>query len=129
MNKIKLSKELVLFLVFFLITSSISAFAFPYNNSLNNKNNSITNYQASNSNIKNIKIDLDFSTPDVLDDGENVVVHIAESDVSRIDLGKPVLPVNLTVFELPFGSQIVEVNYIHSSPWIFNLTGKMVFVA
>jgi hypothetical protein len=44
-----------------------------------------------------------------------------------MDPGKPVLPVNLLVFELSFGTKIIDVEYEHSTPEIIDLPAKIAF--
>ena len=43
--------------------------------------------------------------------------------------GRPVLPVNLSVMEFPFGSRILGVYYRHSVPEIINLTQPLAFAS
>ena len=79
--------------------------------------------------IKYIEIDLDFSDPEVVPYGSYVIVRLDESDLNRMDPGQPVLPVNLSVFELPFGTEILGVEYEHSAPIIYNITKKIAFAS
>ncbi len=44
-----------------------------------------------------------------------------------MDPGKPVLPVNISVYELIFGSKIINVEYQNSTPEIINLSGLISF--
>jgi len=98
----------------------------------------------SESDIKYIEIDLDFSYPEIVPYGDYVIIRLNEADLivpygdyviirlneadlNRMDPGKPVLPVNLSIFELPFGTKILDVEYEHSTPIIYNLTGKIAF--
>jgi len=79
------------------------------------------------SDIKYIEIDLNFSYPEIVPYGDYFIIHLNEADLNRMDPGKPVLPVNLSIFELPFGSKILDVEYTHSTPIIYNLTRKIAF--
>jgi len=79
------------------------------------------------SDIKYIEMDLDFSYPEIVPYGDYVIIRLNEADLNRMDPGKPVLPVNLSIFELPFGTKILDVDYEHSTPIIYNLTGKIAF--
>ncbi|MBN2603282.1 MAG: hypothetical protein JXA91_04025, partial [Candidatus Thermoplasmatota archaeon] len=79
------------------------------------------------SNIKYIEKSFTFSFPEIVPYKDSYVIRIAETDLNRMDPANPVLPVNLSVFELQFGSEIIDVNYIHSSPWIFTLPSNLVF--
>ena len=50
---------------------------------------------------------LRITEPEIVDYGEYSNVYIENSDVYTIGDGKPVLPVNLSVFEFPFGTEII----------------------
>jgi len=89
----------------------------------NLKDNDLSDY----SNIKYIEKSFTFSFPEIVPYENNYVIRVAETDLNRMDPGNPVLPVNLSVFELEFGSQIIDVNYIHTSPWIYTLPSNLVF--
>ena len=69
----------------------------------------------------------DFSDPEIVIDGEYVYVYIDESDLNRINPGKPVLPVNLTVMEFPFNAEIINVRCYHSIPETIGLTQPLAF--
>jgi len=79
------------------------------------------------SDIKHITIELDFSDPELVMHDDYVIVRVKETDLNRIEPGKPVLPVNLSTFKLPLGTHIVNVEYVHSTPIIINLTKKLAF--
>jgi len=81
----------------------------------------------SESDIKYIEIDLDFSYPEIVHYDDYVIIRVNETDLNRMDPGKPVLPVNLSFFELPLGSKILDVEYEHSLPIVYNLTKKIAF--
>jgi hypothetical protein len=81
---------------------------------------------------KHIEIELSFSDPEVIPYGTYHVVKVTETNHNRIvmfdyDPGKPVLPVNISVFKLEFGSKIVDVDFEHSDPETINLTGILSF--
>jgi len=44
-----------------------------------------------------------------------------------MDPGEPIVPFDLSVFELPFGTTIVDVDYETSTPEVINLSGKLTF--
>ena len=79
------------------------------------------------SDIKNIELDFVFSPPEIVPYEDYVIKSIKESDLNKINPGLPVLPVNLTSLELSFGTKIINVEYEHSPPIIFNLTKKIAF--
>jgi hypothetical protein len=78
-------------------------------------------------NIKYIEKSFTFSFPEIAPYKDSYVIRIAETNLNMMDSGNPVLPVNLSVFELEFGSEIIDVNYIHSSPWIYTLPSNLTF--
>ena len=65
---------------------------------------------------------LHFSDPEIIEENDSVYIYVNESDVNRLEAGKPVLPVNLTVMEFPFGTKILGINYETSPPEQINLT-------
>ncbi|MFH1101605.1 MAG: C25 family cysteine peptidase, partial [Methanobacteriota archaeon] len=67
-----------------------------------------------------------FSDPTIVEGNDSVLVQVPEGNLNRINPGKPVLPVNLTVWNLPFGSRITEVNYSYAEPEVFNLSKPLV---
>ena len=78
-------------------------------------------------NVKNIEINLSFSDPEVVKYNDYWVIRVNETDHNRMDPGKPVLPVNISVYELIFGSKIINVEYQNSTPEIINLSGIISF--
>ncbi|UCD13000.1 MAG: peptidase C25 [Thermoplasmatales archaeon] len=72
-----------------------------------------------------IKLEFFFSDPIVVVDGDHIWVYINESDLNMMIPGQPVLPVNLSVLEFLFGTEILSVEYDHSPPQIINLTGTL----
>ena len=81
---------------------------------------------------KNIELNFSFSTPEVSPYFNYYVVRVNETNHNRIvvldrDPGKPVLPVNLSVFKLEFGSKITQVEIEHSNPETMNLSGQLAF--
>ena len=81
---------------------------------------------------KYIELNLSFSYPEVEKYGNYWIVRIKETNHNRwvlfdLNPGKPVLPVNITINELMFGSQILDITYEHSNPQIINLTDELVY--
>jgi len=128
MINITCNKSLAIGLMVLLIVSGcIPAFGSHVKNNLTEFTSGEKVCLTSNSDIKYIEIDLDFSYPEIVPYGDYVIIRLNEADVNRMDPGKPVLPVNLSIFELPFGTKILDVEYEHSTPIIYNLTGKIAF--
>jgi len=125
-----LKKRLAIGLVLLFIISACSP-AFG----LHIKNNSFTELvreekiSTFKSEIKYIEINLDFSEPEIVPYNGYIIIRLKESDLNRMDSGRPVLPVNLSVFELPFGSEIIGVEYEHSVPLIYDITKKLAFAS
>lgn len=91
-----------------------------------------TDYLTVDSEIKYIEIEHSFSDPEIVKHGNYWVVRVNETNHNRLvlfdmDPGKPVLPVNISVFELIFGSEIINVEYEHSTPEIIDLEGQLAF--
>ena len=82
--------------------------------------------------IKYIEIELTFSDPEIEKYGDYWVVKVKETNHNRYvlfdsDPGKPVLPVNISIFNLEFGSKILDLNFEYSNPEIINLSGQLAF--
>lgn len=129
MNKITLRRGIVVGLfIIFAFSSCIPAFGLQIKNSESNEILDLT----ADPDIKYIEIKLSFSDPEVVKYGKYWVVRVKETNYNRyvlfdLDPGKPVLPVNISVFELIFGSKILDVNYENSTPEIIDLPGKLAF--
>ncbi|MCK5112620.1 MAG: hypothetical protein KAQ84_03675 [Thermoplasmatales archaeon] len=82
-------------------------------------------FEETGSEAQSITLEFFFSYPTVVVDGENIWVYVNESDLNMMIPDQPILPVNLTVLEFEFGTEIIAVEYEHSTPEIINLTGKL----
>jgi len=76
---------------------------------------------------KYIEINLSFSDPEVVKYNDYWVIRVNETNHNRMDPGKPVLPVNISIYELIFGSKIIDIKYQNSTPEIINLSGIIAF--
>ena len=74
-----------------------------------------------------IKKEFNFSEPTIKVNNGYSNVYVKEANLYSINDGRPVVPVNLTVVELPFGSKIINVNYEHSEPKEISLSNKLSF--
>ncbi|MCK5031034.1 MAG: hypothetical protein KAR64_06170, partial [Thermoplasmatales archaeon] len=106
----------ILLVMLFFISGCIPAFGSHVKNNSTEFAPGEKAYLTSKSGIKYIEIDLDFSYPEIVPYGDYVIIRLNEADLNRMDPGKPVLPVNLSIFELPFGTKILDVEYEHSTP-------------
>jgi hypothetical protein len=123
-------KKIIVFLIIGLLLFSgvLSVFGTEINiNSSKFQGKTNINYDE-----KEIDIELSFSDPEVIPYGNYSVVRVRETNHNRIlmfdyDPGKPVLPVNISVFKLEFGSKIIDIDFEYSAPEIINLTGFISF--
>jgi len=76
-------------------------------------------------NIKQITLEFSFSDPTISTDGDQIWVYLDESDLNMMIPDKPVLPVNITVLEFVFGTEIIDVEYSHSDPIEINLSRQI----
>ena len=128
MFKIFIKKGLVTgLLLLFIISNSFPVFGLNNSNNSSVEMSSEDNHSSFESEIKYIEIDLDFSYPEIVPYDDYVIVRIEESDLNRMDSGQPVLPVNLSIFQLPFGTEIINVEYENSVPIIYNISKKLAF--
>jgi len=116
----------VLLIIIFTLSSCIHAFGLQIQKSDFDERINTT------SDIKYIEIKLSFSYPEIVRHGNYFVVRVNETNHNQYVLfdlnpGKPVLPVNISNFELVFGSKILDLSYEHSPPKIIDLPGKLTF--
>ncbi len=119
MNKKLVSIIAVLIFVF----SSISVFG----QNLTDKSKEMISF-----NEKSFEIDFSFSYPTVKEQYNYSVVKVEETNHNRIKMfdyetSYPVLPVNISVFKLPFGTKISDISYENSSSEIIELGSKLSF--
>lgn len=127
MNNINLKKGMMLGLVLILIASSCVTALNLHTKSISFLE--IRSDQNADSILEPITqfitLEFFFSDPNVVVDDENIWVYINESDLNMIIPDQPVLPVNLSVLEFEFGTEILSVDYEHSCPEIIDLPGKL----
>ncbi|MDG6229272.1 MAG: C25 family cysteine peptidase [Candidatus Thermoplasmatota archaeon] len=70
---------------------------------------------------------LRFSYPEVVLRQDTVNIYVKEADFNSINDQWPVLPVNITTFELPFGSKIIDVMVSYSDPEIIKLPAPVAY--
>jgi hypothetical protein len=123
-------KKIIIFSIIclLLLSSNLSAFG----TQINTNRSKIQLKTNINYDEKEIEIELNFSDPEVIPYGNYSVVRVKETDHNRIvmfdyDPGKPVLPVNISVFKLEFGSKIIDVDFKYTDPEIINLTGFITY--
>ncbi|MCJ7570502.1 MAG: C25 family cysteine peptidase [Candidatus Thermoplasmatota archaeon] len=78
------------------------------------------------------ELKFNFSIPEVVPYNNYSVVRVNETNHNpfeyfNYDPGKPVLPVNLSMFNLKFGSKIISLDYEYSTPEIMNLSFPLIF--
>ena len=109
-------KPFSLIVIVILIITAIGVYY--YLNEGNNDNNSKKGQGASEYipplGSMSLSFDYNFSEPEIVDNGDVINIYVNESDVYSIGDGRPILPVNLTILEFPFGTKILEVNFSHS---------------
>jgi len=123
----KLKKGLIVGVVIIFIISSFSA-AYLWINlkqSTDKNNVSDSTEEALGLGEKSLTKEFTFSEPALDESREYANVYVNESDFNSINDGWPVLPVNLTVIEFPFGTEIVNFSYYYSTPEIFTLSKKL----
>jgi len=77
--------------------------------------------------INSMTIELNFSDLEIIPYGDYYVIRVNGADFNRMNPGQPVLPFNLTVFELPFCTRIVNISYQHSDLQIYDLDGRLAY--
>ena len=115
-------------IILFLATGCIPAYGIELSIDKTTENKA-ERYQAE---PKYIEIELSFTDPEVVKYGNYWVVRVTETNHNQFVLfdlnpGKPVLPVNISVFELMFGSEIIDVKYENSTPEIIELPGEIAY--
>ena len=85
-------------MMLFIISSCIPAFGSHLKNNFTLFSPGEKTHLLSESDIKYIEIDIDFSYPEIVPYDDYVIIRLKEADLNRMDPGKPVLPVNLSIF-------------------------------
>ena len=67
-----------------------------------------------------------FSEPMIVQNNGFVFISLNESNLNKMNPGKPVVPVNLSFMEFPLGTEILNITYQHSSPEIIPLSQPLV---
>jgi len=123
-------KKLVVFAIIalFVISSGISAIGIQIKKQTTNEETNAASY----SELKYLEMEFSFSDPEIVAYKNYSVVRIKETNHNRFimfdyDPGKPVLPVNISVFNLEFGTKIIDISYVNSTPIIYDLPNKLVF--
>jgi len=70
-----------------------------------------------------------FSEPLIEEKDEFTVVRVTETDLQSMGDGRPVLPVNLTTIEFPFGTEIINLDYTCSEPETINISKKVSYAS
>lgn len=77
------------------------------------------------SDIKSMTIEFSFSYPTIVVEGENIWAYVNESDLNMVIPDRPVLPVNISLLEFEFGTEILSIDYEHSDPEIIEIPGTL----
>lgn len=72
--------------------------------------------------MKQIRQQFTFSEPTISEGKNTLNIYVDETDFNSIHDQWPVLPVNITTFELPFGSRIINFSVESSDPVNFTLS-------
>jgi len=123
MINLNLKRAFVLsFICILIISGVVPAF------SVNIKRTETNNF----SNIKYIEFNLSFSYPEIVEYGKYLVIRVKETNYNKYvlyssDPGKPVLPVNISTFNLKFGSKIIDISYENATAEDIDLPGKIAY--
>jgi len=79
-----------------------------------------------------IELKYSFSIPEVVPYNNYSVVRVNGTNHNpfeffNYDPGKPLLPVNISMLNLEFGSKIISLDYEHSTPEIMNISSPLIF--
>lgn len=112
----------------FLFSNAISAIGLIGTNQIEDNMLNVVEY----SEEKYIELDFSFSYPEIDEQYNYSVIKVNETNHNRITIldyetSYPVLPVNLSVFELSFGAKIKSIAFEHSTPELINLSNKIAF--
>ncbi|MDH7506641.1 MAG: C25 family cysteine peptidase [Candidatus Thermoplasmatota archaeon] len=121
MKKFLLKKEIIILTTIILIISSYISVLGAQTKKLDKK------FTTSYPNQKYIEINLTFSDPEVVKHEDYWIVRVNETNHNSLNPGKPVLPVNISIYKLNFGSKILNVEYQNSTPETINLSGIFSF--
>jgi len=79
--------------------------------------------------VKCLTKTFNFSEPEINENDGLYTIEIKEADFQSMGDGRPVLPVNLTTIVLPFGTEILELEYEYSTPKNISLSRKISYAS
>jgi hypothetical protein len=114
--KISGKKALGLVLITIIIIASIGIFYYldEGNNDNNGKKGQDTPRYIPPLGSMTLSFNYNFSEPEIVENGDFINMYVNEADVYSIGDGRPILPVNLSILEFPFGTKILDVNFSHA---------------
>lgn len=106
-------------------------FTFSSYSNVISKQLKIQENQNINTNLDSFELEFSFSYPEIVEHYNYSVIKVNETNHNRIKMfdyetNYPVLPVNLSVFEFPFGTIINNVTYENSTQKIIDLKNKII---
>ena len=124
---LKDKKILSLFVVTILICSSVSFFiGLKFENILSPSEKGKETLEP-HENIMSLKRKIHFSQPQLVEHKGYFEVKAKGAASYLMDIGKPILPVYITVFTFPLGTKIVNITYNHSKVKTIKISKEVIF--
>ena len=79
--------------------------------------------------VKTITHTYNFTTPTITKNNDLTILNIPETNLNSMGDGRPVIPVQITTFTFPLGTQILDVSYNYLLPEIISIEGMVSYAS
>lgn len=120
----KKSKYIAVFIVLLLVISAIGAYLITEQTSKEEKEDT-EEIEVLEEGVSLITKTYTFSEPEIEESSGLTIVNVEEADFHSTGDGRPVIPVNLTTFTFPFGTEILDVQYEYNPTEEITISNKL----
>ena len=123
------TKEIVVVIIAIILIIALFAFIFYSDINPKEENGNVDLGICLPEGVKKISKTYNFSEPNLIRKGDFIAVEISEAELQSMGDGRPVLPYNLTKYEFPFGTKIIDVVFENSTPETLSISNKISYAS
>jgi hypothetical protein len=120
-------KIIVIGIIALFLLFNISSVVISYSNNQSNQIYEKTIINLDKNSIKTLFLNLSYSDLIIETHDDVVAIRVPETNFNVVNENQPVIPTTVSIFNLPFGSKIMDVTYEHSDVEYFTIYGKLPF--
>jgi hypothetical protein len=120
-------KIIVIGIIALFLLFNLSSIAISYSNNQSNQIYEKIKINLDKNSIKTIFLNLSYSDLIIELHDDVVAVRVPETNFNVVNENQPVIPTTVSIFNLPFGSNIVDITYEHSDVEYYPIYGKLPF--